>query len=143
MRHPFPLFSVGAPLLGVLLCVTATTANASAARDPLGDWTGMLVTEQGSCPDERESTLEIRSDGMYFSPGTGTLVLRGVPDRKGRRYHAQLMRQDAKGKPFPMVFEGHPEGDAVVGTYGTPSCRAHITLTRPKTPDWTPESEGK
>ena len=35
--------------------------------------------------------------------------------------------------PLPMVFEGAlaPDGSRIDGTYGTPSCRAHVALLRP------------
>lgn len=127
---------IGGLLAGGLLDGMASPAFASAQDDPLGDWIGTLVTDKGTCPDQHPSVLQVRSERLFFAPGTGTLVLRGVPDKNHNRFHAQLLLKDMKGRPLPMVFEGHPEGDTIVGDYGTPNCRAHIVLTRPQGSAW-------
>lgn len=123
-------------LMGCAAGAMASPALASAQDDPYGDWVGTLVTDKGTCPDTYESVLQIRSDKLFFAPATGTLVLHGTPDKDHKRFHAQLMLKDAKDKPLPMVFEGHPEGDTIVGVFGTPNCRAHVVLQRPKNTGW-------
>ena len=123
-------------LTGSLLGGASSPALASAQDDPLGDWVGTLVTEKGACPDQKPSVLQVRSERLFFAPGTGTLVLRGVPEKDHKRFHAQLLLKDMKDRPLPMVFEGHPDGDTIVGVYGTPNCRAHIVLTRPQGSAW-------
>lgn len=117
-------------------CLAPVPAHASAQSDPYGIWTGTLVTEQGTCPDQTESILQIAPKRLAFAPGTGTLQLHGTPVKGNARFHAQLMLQDKDKKPLPMVFEGHPDGDTITGTFGTPSCRAHITLKRPAGHAW-------
>ncbi|MCX2567082.1 hypothetical protein OQ496_11530 [Acetobacter suratthaniensis] len=111
----------------------APTAHAtSAAEDPYGDWVGMLVREKGSnCPTAEESLMQIMPKHILFAPQTGTLVLRGVPDKQRQHYHAQLVLQDNKDHPVVLVFEAHPVGDTFEGVYGAADCRAHITLKRP------------
>ncbi len=107
-------------------------AASSAAEDPYGDWTGVLVTDKGQdCPTEGLSYMEIKPKKMIFVPETGNLILHGVPDKERQHYHAQLILQDARKQTLPMVFEAHPVGDMFEGVYGTPTCRAHITLRRP------------
>ncbi|MFT8586614.1 hypothetical protein [Acetobacter papayae] len=106
---------------------------ASAAEDPYGDWVGTLVRDKGSnCPTAEESLMQIMPKHMLFAPQTGTLVLRGVPDKQKQHYHAQLVLQDNKNHPVVLVFEAHPVGDTFEGVYGASDCRAHITLKRPE-----------
>ena len=111
----------------------AALAATSAANDPYGDWTGTLVTDKGrDCPTEGPSFMQIEPDKIIFVPETGNLILRGVPNKERQHYHAQLVLQDARKQPLPMVFEAHPMDDTFEGVYGTPTCRAHITLRRPE-----------
>lgn len=114
---------------------TASPARAatSSANDPYGDWIGVLVADKGrDCPTEGTSYMQIEPTKMIFVPETGNLVLRGVPNKERQHYHAQLILQDARKQPLPMVFEAHPMEDTFEGIYGTPTCRAHITLRRPE-----------
>lgn len=112
-------------------------AEESAAKDPYGDWIGTLVRDQGTdCPTEGTSLMQIQNGRMIFVPETGTLVLRGVPDKARQHYHAQLVLQDARKQPLPLVFEAHPNGAVFEGVYGTPNCRAHVTLHRPQSRSW-------
>lgn len=111
-------------------------AVAETQQDPSGNWFGTLVTDKGKCPDERESVLQVEPDRVAFTPETGTLVLHGKPDPDHHRFHAQLILMDMNHHPLPMVFEGHSEGDTIVGVYGTPTCRAHIVLKRAKSDAW-------
>jgi hypothetical protein len=114
------------------LALAPVAHAASAAKDPYGDWVGMLVRDKGSnCPTKEESLMQIMPGHMLFSPETGTLVLRGVPDRKKQHYHAQLVLPGNKNHPVVLVFEAHPVGDTFEGVYGAEDCRAHITLKRP------------
>ncbi|GBQ94371.1 hypothetical protein AA23498_2008 [Acetobacter nitrogenifigens DSM 23921 = NBRC 105050] len=128
----------GAGALVALLPLLATPALAaqSAQDDPYGNWTGRLVTDRGSCPDQTDSVLQIQSDRLVFSPGTGALTLRGRPDADHKRFHAQLKLTDASRRPLPMVFEGHPDGNTIAGVFGTPTCRAHIVMTRTASHPW-------
>ncbi|MCH4022157.1 MAG: hypothetical protein LKH33_07930 [Acetobacter sp.] len=107
------------------------TVGTGHALDLSGNWVGRLVAEQGRCPDQNDSILSITPDAVSFAPGGGALVLQGKPSEHMSRLHAQLILNDAKQHPLPMVFEGHPEGAGrIVGVYGTPACRAHIELRR-------------
>ncbi|MFW7266428.1 hypothetical protein ACMAUO_00500 [Gluconacetobacter sp. Hr-1-5] len=104
-----------------------------AAKDPVGIWTGTLVVDRGICPETRApSTLQIESKRIAFTPADGVHTLRGQRDGASGPLHAQLVLSDMNRKPFPMVFEGTPDGAAIQGTYGTPRCRAHVVLTRPQ-----------
>lgn len=80
--------------------------------------------------------MQIEPKRMIFVPEMGTLILRGTPDKSKQHYHAQLVLKDAKNQPLPMVFEAHPAGDTFEGIYGTPECRAHVTLHRPENRSW-------
>ncbi len=124
MRLPL-LVSIAVSGLG------ATTA-AVAAPDLIGRWTGSLHTLQGVCPEQRSSTLVVDRRHLSFAPADGALVLHGRRGTDPARLHAQLSLPGVDHKPVPMVFEGHPDGDAIVGLYGTPTCRAKIRLTRPE-----------
>ncbi|MGI4745026.1 MAG: hypothetical protein ACRYGI_13070 [Janthinobacterium lividum] len=102
-------------------------------NDPIGEWTGTLVTEKGSCPDGTPSRLLVGRKTVSFIPAGGVLVLQGKRAADRNRLHAQQQLQDMNHKPLPMVFEGGlaQDGSHIDGTYGTPSCRAHIGLYRP------------
>jgi len=122
----------GTCIIGLgLLC------GAAAADDPYGDWIGTLVADKGhNCPVNTPSLMQITPKHMVFAPETGALILRGKPDKATQHYHADLMMEDANHKPLPMVFEAHPVGDTFEGVYGTPECRAHLTLKRPESRAW-------
>jgi len=119
-----------ATLLAPLALAACTGTPVSPAQDPTGLWTGALVTDQGKCPTERNSSLQISQKNITFTPADGSLILHGTRGTDPNKFHAELVTQDANHKPLPMVFNALPVGLAIGGTYGTPSCRAHITLTR-------------
>ncbi|GBQ64408.1 hypothetical protein AA103196_0857 [Ameyamaea chiangmaiensis NBRC 103196] len=114
--------------------LTAAVGHAAppvdAAREPFGDWVGTLKTDAGTCPDQISSTLQVSRTSVVFTPGDSALVLRGAHHPDGS-VHAELVLPDRNHKPLPMVFEGHPDGASFAGVFGTPTCRAHVTLTRP------------
>ena len=115
-----------------LACVPFAPARADALRDPQGLWTGQLVPDRGNCSSETNntSTLQIGAKRLTFTPADGSLALVGIPAKAATHYHAEALVKQPSGAPFPMVFEARPEGDTMVGTYGTPRCRAHIVLKR-------------
>ena len=116
-----------------LLCLLVLAIPATAApADPAGEWAGTLVATQGTCPDRAPSRLLVSGTDVSFVPAGGVLVLHGQR-RPGPRLHAQLLLTDMNRHPLPMVFEGAlaPDGSRIDGTYGTPSCRAHVALLRP------------
>ncbi|WP_099048312.1 hypothetical protein [Acetobacter senegalensis] len=138
-RSPLPHSRKSFATLATGLTVVAALCGAAApaADDPYGDWVGTLVKDQGhNCPVNGTSLLQIQPKRMIFTPEMGSLVLRGKPDKAKQHYHAQLVMEDANHKPLPMVFEAHPVGDTFEGVYGTPECRAHITLKRPESRSW-------
>lgn len=102
-------------------------------NDPIGEWTGTLMADKGSCPVDTPSRLLVDRETVSFIPAGGVLVLQGKRGADRNRLHAQLQLRDMNHKPLPMVFEGRlaPDGSHIDGTYGTPSCRAHIGLYRP------------
>ncbi|CDG38194.1 hypothetical protein [Asaia bogorensis] len=121
-----------AALLGVIGALSACSSPQSPSKDPVGLWTGALVTDEGSCPTNTDSTLQIGSKAISFTPGDNALVLKGVRGAADpHHYHAQLDLKDAQGKPYSIVFNGYPVGNAIGGIYGAPTCRAHIVMTRP------------
>lgn len=120
-----------AALLGVIGALSACSSPQSPSKDPVGLWTGALVTDEGSCPTNTDSTLQIGSKAISFTPGDNALVLKGVRRADPHHYHAQLDLKDAQGKPYSIVFNGYPVGNAIGGIYGAPTCRAHIVMTRP------------
>ena len=119
-------------LLSLATASAAMIRPAAASPDLLGRWTGSLHTLQGSCPDLHSSTLVIDRSHVSFTPADGVLVLHGRRGSDPARLHAQLSLPGVNHKPVPMVFEGHPDGDAIKGLYGTPTCRAEIRLERPE-----------
>ncbi|MDG6095141.1 hypothetical protein LOC54_08485 [Acetobacter sp. AN02] len=120
-------------VMAAVCVVSAALVNAAGpacAADLSGVWYGVMVTEQGQCPDAEDSVLKVSPGELTFSPGGGSIVLHGKRKKDVQTLHAQLRMQDAKGHPMPMVFEGQPEGDRITGVYGTPFCRAHIEMKR-------------
>src|ERR1700712_840165 len=119
-----------------LLLITVATASlamvqaAAAAPDLRGRWIGRLHTLQGSCPEQRPSTLVIDHDHVSFTPADGVLVLQGRRGHDRGRLHAQLSLPGMDHKPVAMVFEAHPDGEAISGLYGAPSGGAEIRLQR-------------
>ncbi len=101
--------------------------------DPVGEWAGRLVTEAGRCPGPLPARLVVGTEDVSFLPSGGVIVLHGHRRPDGTRLHAQLQLVNADRKPLPMVFEGTlaPDGRSIDGVYGTPACRARVTLTRP------------
>lgn len=116
---------------GLGICLSACSPPAPPSKDPTGIWTGALVTDEGSCPTGTDSTLQVGSKAISFTPGDNALILRGVRSSDPHHYHAQLDLKDAQGKPYSIVFNGYPVGNAIGGIYGAPTCRAHIVMTRP------------
>ncbi len=132
-RHDDRIYS--AAILSPLVALLALVPLAAAAEpgDPVGEWAGTLVATQGTCPDRAPSRLLVSGTDISFVPAGGVLVLHGHR-RPGRRLHAQLLLSDMNRHPLPMVFEGMlaSDGSRIDGTYGTPSCRAHVALLRPE-----------
>jgi hypothetical protein len=124
---------------GLLLAVAALVSAGSGAvaaepGDLDGEWAGTLVATQGTCPDHAPSRLLVDRKTVSFVPAGGVLVLHGTRRPGIPRLHAQLLLTDMNRKPLPMVFEGSlaSDGQRIDGTYGTPACRAHVTLLRPE-----------
>ncbi|GBQ58012.1 hypothetical protein [Komagataeibacter swingsii] len=126
-----PFLLLAAACLGCLSLAPAP-ARADARNDPIGLWTGQLVRDQGNCTTEtgNTSTFQIGTKRMTFTPADGSIALTGVPQKKADLYHTETVVRQPSGAAFPMVFEARPEGDTMVGTYGTPRCRAHIVMKR-------------
>ncbi len=120
------------PLLLAALALLPLAALAGPG-DAVGEWAGILVATEGTCPNRAPSRLLVSGTDVSFIPADGVLVLHGS-HRPGQRLHAQLLLTDMNRHPLPMVFEGvlAPDGSRIDGTYGTPSCRAHVTLLRPE-----------
>jgi hypothetical protein len=133
IRAATRIMLLGATLLAMTAEAPAARAADSAARDPIGLWTGTLVADRGICPEtQASSTLQIGTKRITFTPADGSQTLHGTRDATPGRFHAQLILSDMNRKPYPVVFEGKPDGDTISGVYGSPRCRAHIVLTRPK-----------
>jgi len=131
MPHLRPSLLPCAALVGFTLALGACSSPAPPSKDPVGIWTGALVTDQGSCPTTSDSTLQIGTKAISFTPGDNALVLKGARGNDPHHYHAQLDMKDAQRKPYSLVFNGYPVGNAIGGIYGSPTCRAHIVMTRP------------
>ena len=116
--------------LAVCALVTAC-ASESPASHADGEWVGTLRTVAGACPDQAPSDLVVSDKEITFVPGDGVLALKGRRAADPDVLHAQLLGSDMNHKPLPMVLEARLEGDAVTGTYGTPTCRADVSLHRP------------
>ncbi|MDI2090731.1 hypothetical protein [Commensalibacter oyaizuii] len=117
-----------------LTLLFATACSSKLAEDhPQGLWLGKLEVEQGTCPTDRMAALRIDKKVVLFSPDNGALILRGDFDKKERPRHfvATLHKFDMEHKPYDLVFEGKAQNENIIGTYGTPDCRAHITFYRP------------
>ena len=106
-------------------------SGGAGASTVAGEWVGTLHTTAGTCPDGQPSDLVVSGKRITFVPGDGVLALVGRPGADPGVLHAQLLGTDMNHKPLPMVFEARLQGGVVVGTYGTPTCRASITLHRP------------
>lgn len=123
----------GAVLASVLLL--AGCAGGEAGGDPGrqadGTWVGRLQTSAGVCPDSQDSDLLVSDTELSFVPGDGVLTLKGKRVPGDQALHAQLLLTDMSHKKLPMVFDGHFASGEISGTYGTPTCRASITLHRP------------
>lgn len=127
---------IKATLMGsaLLTLVACGGGNNLAERHPEGVWLGSLVTDQGSCPTEHLSALRIQKKVILFSPGNGAIILRGNYNSKlhPRHFTARLDKVDMDHKPYVLLFDGKPKENTIIGTYGNPDCRAHITLYPPR-----------
>lgn len=118
-----------------LFILPLTAACSHLAEDhPTGVWLGKLETQQGTCPNDRMAALRIGKKKILFSPDNGALVLTGVYHKKEHPRHlvAVLHRTDMNHKPYDLIFEGKAKDRNLIGTYGTPDCRATITFYRPQ-----------
>lgn len=118
--------------LASFMALTACSGSHGPApsKDPRGRWMGALVTEQGQCPDQDDSLLQIEDEMIVFSPANGSVILKGKRGKSNDVITASLTQSDQNHKPYRMVFRGHPVGNAIGGIYATPNCRAHIVMTR-------------
>ncbi|GBR69584.1 hypothetical protein [Gluconobacter kanchanaburiensis] len=116
--------------LSACALLAACAGTPDPGQDPTGSWIGALVTDQGTCPTERTSTLRIHGREILFTPADGSQVLHGTYTPDSHHYHAELAITDLNHHPTAVVFNGYPVGQAIGGTFGSPSCRAHITMTR-------------
>ncbi|MBV1832991.1 hypothetical protein [Novacetimonas pomaceti] len=135
MKASFPrLFFAIAALCGATFSpACARTAHTDAQKDPYGLWTGTLIADQGTCEETHApSTFQVDQTRTTFTPADGSISLHGTPDAQHQHYHLQAVVSSPGSKPFPMVLEAHPQDDTIVGTYGTPRCRAHVVLRRPQ-----------
>ena len=124
-------------VLAVALSVALSGAGGVARAEPgdaVGEWAGTLVATQGTCPDRAPSRLLVDRTEVSFIPAGGVLVLHGTRHGGASGLHAQLLLTDMNHKPLPMVFQGTLAADGlrIDGLYGTPSCRARVTLLRPE-----------
>ncbi|NVN43086.1 hypothetical protein HW537_04125 [Asaia siamensis] len=131
MSHSRFRHLTGAAFLGAVFLLSACSGPQPPSKDPIGVWTGALVTDQGSCPTDSNSTLQIGTKAISFTPGDNALVLKGERGADKQHFHAQLDMKDAQRKPYSIVFNGYPVGNAIGGIYGSPTCRAHVVMTRP------------
>ena len=131
-RRPALARIVAGALAGALAAFVGGCGDATPG-DPVGEWAGRLVTEAGTCPGPRPARLLVGSEDVSFLPSGGVLVLHGRRKPGSEHLHAQLLLTDINHKPLPMVFEGAlaPDGTHIDGSYGTPTCRARVLLTRP------------
>lgn len=126
------------PRLGpfAALLLLAGCAGGTAETSPAGTWIGRLHTVSGRCPDTEDSDLVVSATTVTFVPGDGVLSLHGTRDAADAdALHAQFLGHDMNHHLLPMVFdarfEAHAAGGAVSGTFGSPTCRATVTLHRP------------
>ncbi|MCQ8239898.1 hypothetical protein [Rhizosaccharibacter radicis] len=131
--HPARAGRLLVPALAAALLAGCGGGNGGTPGDPGGEWTGILQTDKGVCPDRAPSRLAVDGRKIQFTPADGVLVLSGIRTENSDRLHAQLQLTDMNHHPLPMVFEGKlsADGTHIDGTYGTTACRAHVSLTRP------------
>jgi hypothetical protein len=135
---------VALPAVTILPLVGCGGAEAPRLSDLDGTWAGRLQTQGGSCPDVVPSTLVVSDRRLVFTPGGGVLTLDGQRTPQDETLHAQALLRDMNHKPLPLVFEGRAVAETeagraglrIDGTYGTPTCRAAITLRRPVNHPW-------
>ena len=127
--RPAPLLL--APLLLAPLLLAGCGAG-SERTDPDGTWVGQLQPAAGRCPSTGASDLVVSDKRITFVPGDGVISLTGPrdPDHPDA-LHAQFLGRDMNHKLLPLVFDGSFADGAITGTFGTPSCRATITMHRP------------
>lgn len=116
----------------ISLIIFTCTQKPALADDNAGTWMGTLETEQGECPTHTQSSMVIKGNEILFTPGGGSLILRGTLKPGQNHYHAQLLLKGTSHHPVPMVFNAtyDEETEEMHGVYGTPTCRAHIVLQR-------------
>ncbi len=116
----------------LLLTLAGCGGGEAGPTDPAGTWIGRLQTVAGRCPDAGDSDLVVSARHVTFVPADGVLSLKGLRDpAHPAALHAQFLGRDMNHKLLPMVFDATAADGAVTGTYGTPTCRATITLHRP------------
>lgn len=135
ITQPFLNKILFSPVLAISLITLPLISCSNLAEDhPTGLWLGKLEPQQGTCPQDREAALRIDKKKVIFSPDNGALILTGIYHKKERPRHfvATLHRIDMDHKPYDLIFEGKPDKETIIGTYGTPDCRATVTFHHPK-----------
>lgn len=120
-------------IIPIFILVLTAACSHLAEDHPTGIWLGKMETQQGICPHDRMAALRIDKKKILFSPDNGALVLTGIYHKKEHPRHlvAVLHRTDMDHKPYDLIFEGKAKDKNIIGTYGTPDCRATITFYRP------------
>lgn len=114
--------------LAGLLALTACSLHPNPHTNPYGIWTGQLITDEGICPTNDVSALHIRGHKIVFTPGMSATVLHGHYTPGRPQYHAELRDKGMDNTPYQQFFDGTPSGNAILGTFLSPRCRAHVTL---------------
>ena len=127
-----PPMHAPASLRTAALLLLLSGCGAGGAADPDGTWVGQLRPVAGRCPTTGASDLVVSDRHVTFVPGDGVISLAGTRDpAHPDALHAQFLGRDMNHKLLPLVFDGRFADGAVAGTFGTPSCRATITMHRP------------
>jgi hypothetical protein len=123
---------MGGRAVWLMVCgLLAGCGGAPPAETPEGEWVGVMTTTAGTCPDQQPSDLVVSKTEITFVPGDGVLALHGHRTADPDALHAQLLGLDMNHHPLPMVLDARFADGAVDGTYGTPTCRAEVSLHRP------------
>ena len=92
-------------------------------------YAGDVVPQAGVCDPAARAVLVRQGHYVRFTPHDGVVILTGEVAPDGA-IAAKVTAPSADHKPYEITFHGKLDGQAIIGNYISPRCRAAVSLKR-------------